>query len=252
MNALAPADAPEAPDAAPVYKMKDLCELTGLSRQAIHFYIQQGLVPEGKKTGRNMAYYGPEHVDRLRLVRTLQEERFLPLKAIRALLAGETAGLAPAQRNVLGEVATRLGASLGAQARPTMVDAAEACARHGVTMAELQRMVEIGLAAARPGADGRLEVSTESLWLLDIFGQLRAAGFSAELGFTPDDILIYDEAVTTLFQRETAMLVDRMEHLPPEQSAQMIAKILPLIHAIVIHLHTATVKNFFAALEPRP
>ena len=27
------------------YRMKDLCEATGLPRQAIHFYIQQGLLP---------------------------------------------------------------------------------------------------------------------------------------------------------------------------------------------------------------
>ena len=72
------------------YRMKDLCRLTGLPRQVIHFYIQQGLVPEGHKTGRNMAYYGDEHVRRVRLVRTLQHERFLPLKASRALLERTT------------------------------------------------------------------------------------------------------------------------------------------------------------------
>ena len=37
------------------YRMKDLCDRTGLPRQVIHFYIQQGLLPEGQKTGRNMA-----------------------------------------------------------------------------------------------------------------------------------------------------------------------------------------------------
>ncbi len=68
------------------YRMKDLCERTGLLRQVIHFYIQQGLVPEGHKTGRNMAYYGEEHVERILLVRRLQHERFLPLRAIKALL----------------------------------------------------------------------------------------------------------------------------------------------------------------------
>ena len=31
------------------YRMKDLCEATGLPRQAIHFYIQQGLLPPGAR-----------------------------------------------------------------------------------------------------------------------------------------------------------------------------------------------------------
>ena len=242
------------PEAPPVYRMRDLCEQTGLSRQAIHFYIQQGLVPEGRKTGRNMAYYGPEHVERLALIRRLQEERYLPLKAIRALVAGDTQGLAPAQRTLLTEVATRVGASLGATARPTMVDGDEACARHGVAAADLRRMVELGLVAARPSpADpAKLEVSNESLWLLDVFGQMRALGLSPELGFSPDDLVVYEDTVATLFQRETQLLVDRFAGLPPERAAQMIERTLPLIHAILIHFHTTAVKNFFAALEHTP
>jgi DNA-binding transcriptional MerR regulator len=63
------------------YRMKDLCEATGLPRQAIHFYIQQELLPPGRKTGRNMAWYTDEHIERLHLIKKLQHEQFLPLKA---------------------------------------------------------------------------------------------------------------------------------------------------------------------------
>ena len=41
--------------------------------ETIHFYIAKQLVPEGHKTGRNMAYYGPEHLERLRLVLELKD-----------------------------------------------------------------------------------------------------------------------------------------------------------------------------------
>ena len=61
-------------------RMKDLCKATGISRQVVHFYISQGLLPPGKKTGQNMAYYSEEHVRRIELIRQLQEERFLALK----------------------------------------------------------------------------------------------------------------------------------------------------------------------------
>jgi DNA-binding transcriptional MerR regulator len=228
-----------------VYRMKDLCELTGLSRQAIHFYIQQGLVPEGRKTGRNMAWYGPEHVERLQLVRRLQEERFLPLKAIRALLDGETAGLHPHKRALLTEVGARLAPR---DQRPATVDAADACARHGVSAAELDRFVELGVIVVRDEG-GRRVLSTDQLWVLDVWGQLRAAGFTAALGFVPDDVQIYEDAIAKLFQRETAMLVDRLDGLPPEQVAVMIERVMPLIHATLIHFHTNAVRNFFAALE---
>jgi len=225
--------------------MKDLCELTGLSRQAIHFYIQQGLVPEGKKTGRNMAWYGPEHVERLQLIRRLQEERFLPLKAIRALLDGETAHLDPQKRSLLTEVGARLDPR---GARPATVDAAEACARHSVTAAELDRLVELGIVVARDEG-GRRVLSADQLWVLDIWGQLRAAGFTEELGFTVDDVQIYEDAIGKLFQRETALLVDRLAGLPPERVAEMIERVLPLIHATLIHFHTNALRNFFTVLE---
>lgn len=230
-----------APQNAPVYKMKDLCELTGLSRQAIHFYIGQGLLPEGKKTGRNMAFYGPEHVERLQLIRRLQEERFLPLKTIRAVLAGEIADLPAPKRAVLTEVAARLAPP----AQP-LVDVDEALARTGVPRADFDRMVELGQIAVVDDGD-RAQVASEALWLLDLWGQFRGLGFTADLGFTPDDLQMFDEAMAALFRRETSLLVDRLADQPPARVAPMIERVLPLINALLIHLHTTNVRNFFAA-----
>jgi DNA-binding transcriptional MerR regulator len=225
------------------YRMRDLCELTGLSRQAIHFYIAQGLVPEGTKTGRNMAYYGPEHVERLQLVRRLQEERFLPLKAIRALLAAETAAVDPAKRALLAEV----GARLGQHSTPTLVDAAEACERRGVPMHDFDEMVELGMIAAKDG-----KVSSESLWLLEAWGQFRALGFTDKLGFSVRDLQAYESAAADIFDHESQLALARMSHLDPAELATMIERALPLVHAVLIHFHTAALKTFFAALEARP
>ena len=97
---------------------KRLSELTGLPRQVIHFYIQQGLLPEGTKTGRNMAYYSEHHLQTLKTIRALQEERFLPLKAIRAVLTDGEAAFTPPQRQLLSEVKQRLQTTLGAPAGP--------------------------------------------------------------------------------------------------------------------------------------
>ena len=53
----------------------------------VRHYLREGLLPEPVKTSRNMAYYPPEFVERIRLIKQLQEERFMPLKVIRELLA---------------------------------------------------------------------------------------------------------------------------------------------------------------------
>jgi DNA-binding transcriptional MerR regulator len=104
------------------YRMKDLCEATGLPRQAIHFYIQQGLLPPGRKTGRNMAWYTEEHIERLRLIKKLQHEQFLPLKAIKALFDGEDGVFSPRQYAFLAGVKEELAESLktSEDRRPTL------------------------------------------------------------------------------------------------------------------------------------
>ena len=68
-------------------KISELAERSGVSAGTIKHYLREGLL-EGDvvKTSRNMAWYPPEFVDRVRLIKRLQEERFMPLRAIRDVL----------------------------------------------------------------------------------------------------------------------------------------------------------------------
>lgn len=59
----------------------ELSDKARVSPRTIRYYIQQGLVPAPETRGPG-AHYGPEHVDRLRLIRRLQKEH-LPLSEIR-------------------------------------------------------------------------------------------------------------------------------------------------------------------------
>jgi DNA-binding transcriptional MerR regulator len=226
-------------------RMKDLCAETGLSRQAIHFYIQAGLLPEGDKTGKNMAWYGPAHVERLRLIRRLQEERLLPLKTIRALLDGDTSELPEAQRNLLAEVSSQLPEGfVGTPARDLGV--AEALARYDITADELERMIELELVTVR-GAGPRRELIGDAARLLDLWTQFRAAGFSRELGFVVDDLAPFLTAARDLVAHETQLLLARGAQLPPAQVAPMIERALPLVHGTIIHFHTAAIRAVFDA-----
>lgn len=232
-------------------KMKDLCDATGLPRQAIHFYIQQGLVPPGDKTGRNMAYYGEEHIQRLKLIKKLQHERFLPLKAIRALLDDQESQFSQVQRSLLLEVKQRFTTSLLARsdAPEVAVDADEACARHGVSRADLDRMIEIGILGTREGERGRTLIAHDDVWILAAWGEIQKLGYAADLGFRVDDILLLLEVVQDLFNREAVLLASRMNRLPPERAAEMIERALPIIHSFLTGFHTAKIRNFFASIE---
>lgn len=229
------------------YRMKDLCELTGLGRQAIHFYIQRGLLPPGHKTGRNMAYYGEEHVERLHLIKKLQHERFLPLKAIAAILDDRDSTFTEGQRSFLLGVKQRLGrGALGSS--PTEAPVGPLLERLGLSREDFDRMVELELLGSRRDAQGGEVIASDDVWLLEAYAAAQRLGFVKELGFGVDDLVLYDEVVQQLFQREAQMLASRIPQIAPEQAAEMIERVLPVVQTIVDGLHRSKIRNFLASL----
>lgn len=64
-------------------KMKDLSEATGVNGATIRYYINEGLLPRPYKPFRNMAYYDESFIDKIKFIKTLQKDYFLPLEVIR-------------------------------------------------------------------------------------------------------------------------------------------------------------------------
>ena len=235
------------------YRMKDLCERTGLLRQVIHFYIQEGLVPEGYKTGRNMAYYGDEHLERILLVRRLQHERFLPLRAIKAMLDEQTEAFSPAQRQFVNELKSRLSQTMGTRTvRPAAVQVDEIVARLGVRLRDVDDLIEMGLVGATEerGADGRVRrvIARDDVWILETFAELRTLGFNETIGFGARDIGMYAEAMSNLLAQETKLLAERLSQLPADLAAKMVEQAAPIIHSFLARYHDALMKNHLATL----
>ena len=84
-------------------KMRDLAAASGVSAGTIRHYLREGLLPEPVKTSRNMAWYSPDFVDRIKLIKQLQEERFMPLRAIKSVLDED-----PERARVLVELEDRI------------------------------------------------------------------------------------------------------------------------------------------------
>ena len=76
-------------------RMRELAEASGVSAGTIKHYLREGLLPEPVKTSRNMAYYPADFVDRIRLIKQLQEERFMPLRLIKGMLDEDPARALP-------------------------------------------------------------------------------------------------------------------------------------------------------------
>src|SRR6187551_3302822 len=121
-------------------KISELAEQSGVPVATVRHYLREGLLPEPVKTSRNMAYYPPEFVDRIRLIKRLQEERFMPLKAIKGVLDDEGTDRAEALLALEDQILDRALAG-----EKTRTSAADVRKRYGVPKEVLDRLAEIGV-----------------------------------------------------------------------------------------------------------
>jgi DNA-binding transcriptional MerR regulator len=180
-------------------KMSQLAEASGVSAGTIKHYLREGLLPEPVRTSRNMAYYPPEFVDRIRLIKQLQEERFMPLRAIKRVIDDD-----PARTRALVELEDRIleRAAAGDEAR---VSAAELGRRYDIPRGVLERLAE--LEVLTPTSRG---YSPSDVRIVEAISRFRAGGYDERIGFTVYDTLRYKRALEALVEEEVQVLMERL------------------------------------------
>jgi DNA-binding transcriptional MerR regulator len=221
-------------------RMRDVMQRTGLSRQAIHFYVEEGLVDRPVKTGKTMGYYTEGHVERILLIKKLQEEHFLPLKAIRAMLDDKQGDFTRAQQQVLRDVKARMPA-IEADDDVALADVLDKTKLPRCDVSELERAGFVEVARGR--------ISADHAWLIELWADVRAAGFTRELGFGPELLGIFERGIDAIFEEEKQILLRLATALPAAQVAEMVERALPLVHAYLVRLHQAKVRGLFTRLE---
>lgn len=174
--------------------MSELARRTGVSIPTLKHYLREGLIRAARKTGRTMAWYDPQVVDRVRAIKELQRDRFLPLDVIRdALGRADRASDDLAAAEAIAEV---LASHVGRRSR-TRAELLE----RGVSARELDWLASAGLAVPS-GPEARY--SGDDLALLVTLGAARAAGLTDEM--LPFSILgEYLDALRALVEIELRM-----------------------------------------------
>jgi DNA-binding transcriptional MerR regulator len=180
--------------------MSELAERSGVSAGTIKHYLREGLLGEGEdivRTSRNMAYYPPEYVERIQLIKRLQEERFMPLRVIKERIL---------ERAV-------------AQGEGDRVSAAEARRRYDVPRNVLDRLAEIGVLT--PSSRG---YDADDVKIIEAIARFRAGGYDEQLGFTVFDTLRYRAALEPLVVEEVRTLLERLAgEVEVERAVEIIA-----------------------------
>jgi DNA-binding transcriptional MerR regulator len=210
-------------------RMRELAERSGVSAGTIKHYLREGLLPEPVRTSRNMAYYPPDFVDRIRLIKRLQEERFMPLKHIRAVLSEED----PERVRSLVDAEDRILRAAAADPSPR-VSRKEVLARYEIPANVLDRLAEVGaLTPTRAGYDA------DDVKVLEAIVRFRAGGFDEALGFTVYDTVRYREALEPLVREEVRVLLDRLAgEVPDDRAVEIIRSGADPLRELIGALHS--------------
>jgi len=210
-------------------KISELAEASGVSAGTIKHYLREGLLPEPVKTSRNMSYYPPDFVDRIRLIKQLQEERFMPLRLIKSMLDDE-----PDRARALVEIEDRILEHALKREERSRVSAAKVRKRYAIPQEVLDRMAE--LEVLTPTSRG---YSESDVRIIEAISRFRAGGYDERIGFTVYDTVRYKRALEVLVKEEVEVLTERLagEKSPDDVVALIEAGAEPL-RDLIAALHT--------------
>jgi DNA-binding transcriptional MerR regulator len=114
------------------YRIEQLARAAGVAVDTIRFYQGKGLLDPPRRDGR-ITWYGPDHLDRLQRIRSLQQRGF-SLTVIRRFLEGELTS----SDEALVEAVT-------APPEPELLTLDELAARSRIAVPLLQNLVQAGL-----------------------------------------------------------------------------------------------------------
>jgi DNA-binding transcriptional MerR regulator len=220
-------------------KISELAERSGVPVATIRHYLREGLLPEPVKTSRNMAYYPPEFVDRIGLIKQLQEERFMPLRVIRELLDRGDAD--PGRLRAMIELEDRIleRALVGERER---IGSQEVRDRYELPAEVLERLAKLEILT--PDDDG---YSPSDVRIIEAITRFRAGGYDERLGFTVYDTLRYKQALAPLVAEEVDVLTQRLAgDLDPDRALEIVEAGLGPLNELIAALHT---KLLVAELE---
>jgi DNA-binding transcriptional MerR regulator len=214
------------------YRVEQLAAACDVSVDTVRYYQTLGLLPPPAREGR-VAWYGAEHVERIRDIRSLQRKG-LTLAAIRRVVQGE---LGPADADLAAAVAAARGTDEG-----ELLSLEEFADRSGVPASLIQAVEREGIRLGR-------SVQGEERYTVTDIDLVRTALRLLEFGLPLGDLLALardaDAAMRGLADRAVELFDERVrkpirdtagsDRQAAEQMVAAFGELLPAVTELVSH-----------------
>lgn len=205
-------------------KIAELSTLTNVPKDSIRYYVKEGLLPPPRKTSRNMAYYDYAlYVPRIRLIKELQERRFLPLRIIKEILATDGGPTTIAELDTLTQLDGKLFAGGLPDAPSGPMTRSEVARRVTLSEEDLKELERVGLLTPVMQDDDVLYEPAD-VHLAEAWADLCDAGYTPEAGFPFENVRIYVDAIENLARRELGFFAHGVTGRVPASKAPQMAE----------------------------
>jgi DNA-binding transcriptional MerR regulator len=201
-------------------KMRELEQRTGVNRETIRVYLREGLLPQPNRPKANVADYGEEHVRGIEAIRHLQKDQRLPLQRIKRAMDGDSTAM-PADATAFPHldrlIATRVGVD------ETLVPVRSLLARNPKALADARTLHKTGVVKLRRRG-GEECLSRIDAQLLGLWAEMRAAGYTEALGFSPTVCKLHADAAEQLAHAELQIFLAHLSGQSQEGPAAAMAE----------------------------
>ena len=161
-------------------KMRDLVKRTGVSKEKIHFFKRENMLPPAEKPNPNQAVYNEKHVERILLIQDLQDKYFIPIPIIKEIIRQlETS---PLEEELLW-IKARYFQPSDHFLPQEIIGENEFLEFTGLKADRLKDFEDYGI--IRPILKDKVKIfNHDSVKLGKIFGDMRKSGFAHERGFS--------------------------------------------------------------------
>jgi DNA-binding transcriptional MerR regulator len=212
-------------------KISELAEEAGVPVATVRHYLREGLLPEGEKTSPNMAYYPPELVERIRLIKQLQEERYMPLRVIGEVL--ERDGADPERLRAQLETEERLFELALADERER-ISAEQLADRFDTPPEVIRRLAELGVIGPEDGG-----YSPSDARIVEAIARFRAGGYDERIGFTVHDTARFLDPLEQLAVREVSLLTEKLVgRFEQDRAIELFEAGAEPLRALIAAMHT--------------
>jgi DNA-binding transcriptional MerR regulator len=230
------------PDNKNLLKMKELSEITDVSSGTIRFYIQQGLLPQPFRPHKNMAYYDESYVEKIKLIKELQLNHYLPLSVIRMII--EESGYDPLK------VKAWLNQSEDFSWFESKME------ENGVESMTKEELMEfsridpddfygaIKYNMLVPDQNGRFD--RESIKLAVFASELRKIGLTVERGFAIEFLVLHYEMLEFIARKEIDVFIKNIlnNNMAPQEVQDLANKALDIAYQLAPIVHRRFLRKF--------